>query len=86
MYANYRVKEWWRFRFVACGEYHLMGITVERSWCLGVKCFGRWFMVARDKKVGQKATTDFFSRTEAEFDAASAAIISGYVGSQSYVN
>ena len=63
-----------------------MGITVERSWCLGVKCFGRWFMVARDKKVGQKATTDFITTTEAELDAANAAIIADHVASQSYVN
>lgn len=86
MYANYRVKEWWRFRFVACGEYHLMGITVERSWCLGVKCFGRCFMVARDKTVGQKATTDFLSRTEAELDAANTAIIAGLVVPQPFVH
>ena len=86
MYANYRVKEWWRFRFVACGGYHLMGIIVEWSWCLGVIFFGRWFMVARDKTVGQKATTDFFSRTAAELDAANAAIIASHVAPQSYVN
>jgi hypothetical protein len=86
MYANYRVKDWWRFRLVACGGYHLMGMTVEWSWCLGVKCFGRWFVVARDKTLGQKATTDFFTRTEVELDAANAAIIAHHVASQSYVN
>jgi len=43
-------------------------------------------MVARDKTAGQKATTDFFTRTEAELDAVNAAIIATHSASESYVN